>query len=268
MGADGLAIRPSATSSAASRPTAFWASLEPWLNASQADISHSPARTGVAQRRVPWRSPRCTARVTARAASAPSTGATASAIAVPMTPTGRRPSSPPHCTAPAPPSMSAAPTRPPTSACPELDGSPSHHVSPFHATAASSPAAITAIAASPWIATMPPIVSATAAPNSSGPSVLNTAASSIAWAGRATRVATSAAIAFEASCTPLVNANASTSRSAIPRPRSIALAPPAPQPAPDLVRAPDDERERHDEQHGVKAERRGAEHVLQRRGRR
>ena len=125
-----------------SRPTAFWASLAPWLNAS-AGGRHPLA--GAHGRRASAACP-CArpalqrARSRASAASAPSTGETASAIAVPMTPTGRRPSSPPHCTASAPPSTSAAPTRPPTSAWPELDGSPSHQVSAFHATAASSPA--------------------------------------------------------------------------------------------------------------------------------
>ena len=46
VGALGLAIRPSATSRAASSPTAYCASLAPWLNASPADITHSPIRTG------------------------------------------------------------------------------------------------------------------------------------------------------------------------------------------------------------------------------
>jgi hypothetical protein len=44
---------------------------------------------------------------------------------------------------------------------------------------------------------MPPIALATAAPTSSGPSRLKTAASASAWLGRAARVATSAAIALE-----------------------------------------------------------------------
>ena len=57
---------------------------------------------------------------------------------------------------------------------------------------------------------MPPIVSATAAPTSSGPSVLKKAASTIACAGVAPRVATSVAIAFDASWTPFVNAKAKT----------------------------------------------------------
>jgi hypothetical protein len=43
------------------------------------------------------------------------------------------------------------------------------------------------------------IVSATADPTKIGPSMLNTAASAIAWAGVAARVATRVAIAFAAS---------------------------------------------------------------------
>jgi len=118
---------------------------------------------------------------------------------VPSTPTGRKPSSPPQRIASTPLPTTAAPTRPPTSACPELDGSPSRHVHRFHATAASSPAPMTSIAVEPPMVTIPPIVFATAAPTSSGPSMLKTAASRTACSGLAVRVATSAAIAFEAS---------------------------------------------------------------------
>ena len=55
---------------------------------------------------------------------------------------------------------------------------------------------------------MPAIVLATAVPSSNGPSTLPTAASTTALPGRAARVATNVAIAFAASWTPLVNANA------------------------------------------------------------
>jgi hypothetical protein len=55
---------------------------------------------------------------------------------------------------------------------------------------------------------MPSIVSATAPPSRTGPATLHTAASSTAEAGRAARVATRVAIAFAASWTPFVNANA------------------------------------------------------------
>jgi hypothetical protein len=69
-------------------------------------------------------------------------------------------------------------------------------VTRFQTTAASSAEAI--IVRSPP-ATIPPTVSATAAPSNSGPSRLNTAARSAACNGVAARVATSAAIEFDAS---------------------------------------------------------------------
>ena len=50
----------------------------------------------------------------------------------------------------------------------------------FQATAAASPDPITSVAADGATVTMPPIVSATAAPRSSGPSRLKTEASTIA----------------------------------------------------------------------------------------
>ena len=80
---------------------------------------------------------------------------------------------------------------------------------PFHATAPVSAAPRTGITSSDGTVTMPAIVLATAVPSSSGPSTLPTAASTTALPGRAARVATSVAIAFAASWTPLVNANAS-----------------------------------------------------------
>jgi hypothetical protein len=90
------------------------------------------------------------------------------------------------------------PDQPPTSACPELAGRPRGHVTMFHATAAARPAAITTIPVSPSMVTMPPTVSATAVPRSSGPRRLKVAASSAACSGLAARVATSPAIAFDA----------------------------------------------------------------------
>jgi hypothetical protein len=56
--------------------------------------------------------------------------------------------------------------------------------------------------ATPWPAgtvTMPAMVSATAVPTSTAPTMLKTAESATAWPGRAPRVATSVAIAFAAS---------------------------------------------------------------------
>ena len=102
------------------------------------------------------------------------------------------------------------------SACPELDGSASFHVKRFHATAASSPAPMTSTASSPPIVTIPPIVLATAAPTSSGPSMLKTAAIASACPGRAARVATSVAMALDASCSPFVPAKAKASRIVMP----------------------------------------------------
>src|SRR5262249_7077624 len=69
---------------------------------------------------------------------------------------------------------------------------------------------------------MPPMVSATAAPTTSGPSRLNTPARTTACSGRAARVATSVAIAFDASWNPLVTAKAKASASATPKPACIA----------------------------------------------
>ena len=109
----------------------------------------------------------------------------------------------------APPAVTPAPTRPPTSACPELEGSPRALVTRFQVTAAASPATMITIPVLPDTVTIPPTVSATAAPSRSGPSRLKTAASSAACSGLAPRVVTSAAIALDASCSPLVTAKAS-----------------------------------------------------------
>ena len=209
--------RPSATSRAAITPTDFCASLAPWLKASEADIAHSPPAVGRRQRRVARRAEDRSPRIASRAAAAPSRGATARAPSVPSTPTGWPRSNPPHWIASAPPATSAAPTRPPTSAWPELDGSPSAQVATFQSSAASSPAPITSTPVAPPTVTMPPIVSATALPTTSGPSRLKTAAISTACSGRAARVATSAAIAFDASWIPLVNANSTASTRATAR---------------------------------------------------
>ena len=91
----------------------------------------------------------------------------------------------------------------------------------FHVTAPASPEPMTAIATEGATATMPPIVLATAAPRSNGPRRLKKEAIKIAWNGVAARVATSVAIAFDASCRPFVVANASDSSTAIASPRSI-----------------------------------------------
>ena len=116
----------------------------------------------------------------------PISGETASAIRTPKTPTGRQPFRPPHRTAPSPPSTSAAPTRPPTSACAELDGNPRDQVRRFQSTAASAPEPITTTASAPETVTIPAIVSATAVPTRSAPSMLKTAESTTACRGRGT----------------------------------------------------------------------------------
>ena len=94
-------------------------------------------------------------------------------------------------------------------------------MSRFQATAAARPDPITAVAADGATVTMPPIVSATAAPTSSGPSMLKIEAITIACSGVAARVATSVAIAFDASCSPFVIAKASANTIAITSPGSI-----------------------------------------------
>jgi hypothetical protein len=213
--------RPSATSSAAITPTDFCASFDPCPKARLADVPQLAARTGPRQRRVPRRPARRRPRIATSPAAAPSRGEIASATSVPTTPTGRQPSKPPQSIAPAPPAATPAPTRPPTSACPELAGRPRAQVKRFHITAEARPAAITAIPVLPSAVTIPPTVSATAAPRSSGPSRLNAAASSAACSGRAARVATSAAIALDASCSPFVTANASASAMASANPAFI-----------------------------------------------
>jgi hypothetical protein len=117
-------------------------------------------------------------------------------------------------TAPTPASTTAAPTSPPTRAWLELDGRPHHQVARFQATAAVSaaPTTVTVRDAGTW--TIVAIVSATAAPSTSGPSRLQTAARTIAGPGRAPLVATSVAIALAASWKPLVTANARVSTTA------------------------------------------------------
>ena len=67
---------------------------------------------------------------------------------------------------------------------------------------------------------MPPTVSATAEPRSSGPACCRLPRAR-GRAGIAARVATSAAIAFEASWIPFVKANARAAKTATTRPASI-----------------------------------------------
>ena len=84
----------------------------------------------------------------------------------------------------------------------------------FQAIAPSSAAPATGTTSPCGTSTIPAIVPATAPPTRSGPSRLNTAASSAAWKGVAARVATSVAIAFAVSWMPFVRANTSPSATA------------------------------------------------------
>ena len=182
--------------------------MAPWLNASAADIPHSPARTGARQRRVARRATARAARISSSAASPPRTGEIASAIRIPNTPTGRQCSIPPQLTACTPPSTTAAPTSPPTSAWPELDGRPSRQVIRFQVTAAARPAPITSTvdvrrdgddAADR--------VGDRGAEEQRPEHVEHRRRAAIACSGVAARVATSVAIALDASCSPFVTAN-------------------------------------------------------------
>ena len=127
----------------------------------------------------------------------------------------------------------AAPTSPPTSAWLELDGIPRHQVITFQTTAPVSPAPTTVTSWPAGTLTIVAIVSATAAPRRSGPRRLQTAARTIACIGRATRVATSVAIAFEASWNPFVTANANAMAMASRNPVTVLLPTPGPRPADD-----------------------------------
>ena len=93
-------IFPAPSSRAAITPTAFWASLAPWLKASAEDMAHWPATTGP----VPGAGQaarRGAAAPGSRGAATrpPRTGEMASAIRVPKTPTGLPDSIPPQLTA-------------------------------------------------------------------------------------------------------------------------------------------------------------------------
>ena len=94
-------------------------------------------------------------------------------------------------------------------------------MSRFQATAAPRPDPMTAVATDGATVRMPPIVSATAAPTSSGPTMLKIEAITIDWTGVAARLATSVAIPFDASCSPFVVAKASANTIAITSPGSI-----------------------------------------------
>src|SRR4030095_14324818 len=116
-GAESDWVVPLANSSTASTPTAFCASLAPWLKASHPEVTHCARSTGRLARMVTRRIKRRTPSSIAQAAPYPSTGAIASATSAPITPVGWPPPTPPQLTAPGPASTTAAPTRPPLRAC-------------------------------------------------------------------------------------------------------------------------------------------------------
>ena len=191
----------------------FCASLAPWLNARVAAVTHSPLRTGSSVRRRARRISLHASAPRSAHASAPKTGEIARPTRIPTTPVGWPSVNPPQWTPLVPAATRDAPTSPPTRACDELDGSPNHHVSRFHAIAAVTAAPTAVTVASAGNSTTPPTVSATAVPTSSGPAKFPAAARISACPGRAARVATSAAIEFAESWKPLVRSNANVSRS-------------------------------------------------------
>ena len=175
-----MSIRPSASSSAAITPTDFWASLAPWLKASAADIPHWPPRTGALPAARGTSGGRRIPRITNKAPSAPRGGEDR------------------ECDQGAEhadrvPAVEAAPI---DGIDPALDQGSAHQsadqgmararrepprqVSRFQAPAAASPAPITSVATDGATVTIPPIVSATAAPTNSGPRRLKTDARTIA----------------------------------------------------------------------------------------
>jgi len=104
----------------------------------------------------------------------------------------------------------AAPTSPPTSVCEELDGSPSHHVSRFHAIAAIRAAAMTVKLMTSGLITPFPIVVATLRGNITKAIKLKKAAIVTAAIGDSTLVETTVAIEFAESWNPLMKSNIMT----------------------------------------------------------
>src|SRR5216684_5354525 len=105
----------------------------------------------------------------------------------------------------------AAPPYPPINAWDELVGSPRDNVSKFQRIAPNRPASTTCsliklMRTKPW-----PIVFATAVPNTNAAMKFQNAAQTTAHNGVRTRVETTVAIEFAASCEPLENANDSAS---------------------------------------------------------
>src|SRR5262245_23291046 len=96
-------------------------------------------------------------------------------------------------TARGPAVTTAAPTKPPISACDDDVGSPHHHVSRFHASAASSEASTIAGVTTAGSTVPFAIVLATCTPNTANATKLKAAAHATASRGDSTRVLTTVA---------------------------------------------------------------------------
>ena len=137
----------SARSSAAMMPTDFWASFEPWLNASQAHVANCAVRIGERKRVVARRMAREREPFEDEGRRrVPRSWRRGSRCRTPKTPLTRPAWIGPQLTAVRPESRSAAPTRPPTSAWLELDGRPRRQATRFQMTAPLRPAPMTATA--------------------------------------------------------------------------------------------------------------------------
>ena len=223
VGAESESIRPAASSSAAITPTAFWASLAPWLKASAADIDPLAAATGAVP--APGRAPREPAQRAdheQRRRAPPSTGEIASAISVPNTPDRVQPveaapvdrvdAALDQGSADQPADQRVARARrqaePPGD---EVPGRGRRQARADHLRRLRRRDGDDARRSCRRPRRRP----------TAGPSRLKTEASTIACTGRAARVATRVAIALEASCSPLVTAKAIASRTATASPVSI-----------------------------------------------
>ena len=117
--------------------------------------------------------------------------------------------SPPNTTALKPAFATPAPVNPPISAWLLLDGSPTPHVTRFQTIAPTSAPKMTCASMTPALTMPVPIVSATCSPNTANAMKLKNAAHTTAVLGLRTRVETTVAIEFAASCRPFMKSNAS-----------------------------------------------------------
>src|SRR3954468_9440804 len=110
---------------------------------------------------------------------------------------------------------SAAPINPPINVCEELDGIPNHHVSKFHAMAATSPAQMTCrlmkCSSTDFEIVFPILNSPIIYFETKKAAKLKSAAQSTAWKGVSTLVETMVAIEFAASWKPLMKSKISAS---------------------------------------------------------